>query len=354
MTAPLEELLLRMHDAEASDLHLVPGAKPMYRVHGRLMPADSAPLPAGSVLELVAPLCPRELSPRLGQSFDLDFAVQLGRAEAPLRFRANVFSSRGDWGACFRAIPGRIPELADLGFPLALADRITQLRNGLVLITGVTGSGKTTSLAALIQRIHSRGGSRIITIEEPIEYVYPPAANSIVTQREVGRDVASFHDGLRFGLRQNPDVLLVGEVRDRDTAQLALSAAETGHLIFATLHTTDAKGAVTRLIDLFPPEQHQDIRTQLSMSLQFVIAQHLIPTGEGGCRVLAVEVLTANFPVRSAIRQGKIENLESAVQSGRRDGMVSLDADLARLVREGRITAATARSFAKDPSEIEG
>ena len=175
-----------------------------------------------------------------------------------------------------------------------------------------------------------------------------------MTQREVGRDVASFYDGLRFGLRQDPDVILVGEIRDRETAQLALSAAETGHLIFATMHTTDAKGAMTRLIDLFPAERHDDVRTQLSMSLRFVIAQHLLPSGNGGRRVLAMEVLYANFAVRSAVRQGKIENLESAIQSGRRDGMYSLDVDLRRLVEQGRINMDTARAFAKDPSEFGG
>lgn len=346
----LTNLLRKMASTEASDLHLVPGHRPVYRVHGSLLPADDTPLSPGSVLELVRGIAPPESHARLGAT-DLDFAMTLP-GDHPARFRVNVFSARSDFGACFRAIPDRIPSLAELGLPQELAERITRLKNGLVLVSGITGSGKTTTLAALIQLINERGGSRIITIEEPIEYIYPARESSIVTQREVGTDVAGFYDGLRYGLRQDPDVLLVGEIRDRETAQLALSAAETGHLILATLHTSDAKGAITRLIDLFPPEQHADIRTQLSMSLRYVLAQHLIPTGNGGRRVLALEVLFANFGVRSAIRQGKIENIESAIQSGRRDGMWTLDSDLRRLVAEGRIRIETAREFAKDPDEF--
>ncbi|RIK66204.1 MAG: type IV pili twitching motility protein PilT [Planctomycetota bacterium] len=345
-------LLQGMAAAQASDLHLVPGHPPMYRVHGELKPAAECAIPSGSVLSLLESVAPEETRQSPGARTDVDFALAPPGREHPLRFRVNVFSARGDHGACFRAIPEHIPSLGELGFPAELAERVTAYKSGLVLLTGITGSGKTTSLAALIQIINSRGGCRIITVEEPIEYVYPICAASVVTQREVGRDVASFYDGLRFGLRQDPDVILVGEIRDRETAQLALSAAETGHLIFATLHTADAKGAVTRLVDLFPPEQHDDIRTQLSLSLRCVIAQHLLPATEGGRRVLATEVMTANFPVRSAIRMGKIESLDSAMQSGRKDGMWSLDADLRRLMMEGRISIETARDYAKDPSEF--
>lgn len=348
----LKSLLAAMVKADASDLHLVPGYRPMQRVHGELRAMGAQVIGAGSVPDMLRSVVPPELHARIGAGCDLDFALALPMGKGAARFRINVFSSRGDFGACFRAIPEAIPSLGDLGFPAELAERITRLKNGLVLVTGITGSGKTTSLAALIQMINTGGGRRIITIEEPIEYVYPACADSVVTQREVGTDVASFYDGLRYGLRQDPDVILVGEVRDRETAQLALSAAETGHLIFATLHTTDAKGAVTRLVDLFPPEQHDDIRTQLSMSLRYVLAQHLIPAGAGGRRVLAMEVLFANYGVRSAIRLGKIENIESAIQSGRKDGMQTLDADLRRLVQERRITLETAREFAKDPAEL--
>lgn len=352
MDANLSKLLKDMHARQASDLHLVAGYPPMYRIHGELAAADGGAIPKGGVHPLIAAIAPPEIKARLDGQTDLDFAIQIGDGPGTQRFRVNVFAARGENGACIRAIPGEIPSLTDLGFPAELAERIAALKNGLVLVTGITGSGKTTSIASLIQLLNARGGCRIITIEEPIEYLYPPTPGSLVTQREVGTDVASFYDGLRYGLRQDPDVLLVGEIRDRETAQLALSAAETGHLIFATLHTPDAKGAVSRLIDLFPPEQHDDIRTQLSMSLRYVIAQHLLPTDAGGRRVLGLEVMVANFAVRSAIRAGKIEGLDSAIQSGRRDGMWPLDADLKRLLLEGKISIDTARGFAKDPEEF--
>ena len=348
----LLDLLNGMAGAEASDLHLVPGHPPMYRIHGVLTAIAAAPIAPGEALTMVRTVAPTELIARFEEACDLDFAVQLGDTPQAVRFRVNLFASRRDKGACFRAIPSHIPTLAELGFPQELGERMIAQKNGLILLTGITGSGKTTSLAALIQMLNEHGGCRIITIEEPIEYLYPPRPHTIVTQREVGLDVASFYDGLRYGLRQDPDVILVGEIRDRETAQLALSAAETGHLIFATMHTSDARGAITRLVDLFPSDQHEDIRTQLSMSLRFVIAQHLLPSENGGRRVLAMEVMYANFAVRSAVRQGKIESLDSAIQSGRKDGMFSLDIDLRRLLEKGMISLETARAFAKDPAEF--
>lgn len=348
----LRDLLNGMAAMEASDLHLVPGYPPMYRIHGVLRAIAEPPIAPGEALAMVGTVAPPALAKSLAAESDLDFAVQLGQGVESARFRVNLFASRGEKGACFRAIPSRIPTLAELGFPPDLGERMIAQQNGLILLTGITGSGKTTSLAALIQMLNDRGGCRIITIEEPIEYLYEPRPHTIVTQREVGVDVASFYDGLRYGLRQDTDVLLVGEIRDRETAQLALSAAETGHLIFATMHTSDAKGAITRLVDLFPADQHEDIRTQLSMSLRFVIAQHLLPSENGGRRVLALEVMYASFAVRSAIRQGKIESLDSAIQSGRKDGMYSLDVDLRRLLDKGAISLDTARSFAKDPAEF--
>jgi twitching motility protein PilT len=351
-SAPLIDLVRGMTKADASDLHLVAGSKPMYRVHGRLIAAHDRLVGPGEVQTLLESLAPEAFRARIAERVDLDFAIQLDDQRQSSRFRVNVFTGRGEIGACIRAIPQRVPPIDELSFPQDLAERIVELNSGLVLITGVTGSGKTTTLAALIQMLNARGGHRIITIEQPIEYVFESAGQSIVTQREVGVDVPSFHDGLRSGLRQDPDVLLVGEIRDRETAQLAISAAETGHLIFATLHTADAKGAITRLVDLFPSEMHDDIRTQLSLSLRYVVAQHLLPATTGDRRVLALEVLLTNFAVRSAIRAGKIEMLDSAIQSGRREGMFTLDAYLRMLLDQGRITLDTARSFAKDPSEF--
>jgi twitching motility protein PilT len=350
----LIELVRGMLKADASDLHLVSGNKPMYRVHGRLVVAGERVVASGEIQTLLESLAPQTLRPKIAERADLDFATQLDDAGQGSRFRVNVFVGRGEIGACIRAIPQRVPAVDELGFPRELAERIVDLNSGLVLITGVTGSGKTTTLAALIQMLIERGGHRIITIEQPIEYIFPPGGESIVTQREVGVDVPSFHDGLRSGLRQDPDVLLVGEIRDRETAQLAISAAETGHLILATLHTADAKGAITRLVDLFPSDMHDDIRAQLSLSLRYVVAQHLLPAPNGDRRVLAMEVLLGTFPVRSAIRAGKIEMLDSAIQSGRKDGMFTLDAYLRMLLDQRRITLETARGFAKDPSEFGG
>ncbi len=350
----LVALLRGMAAAEASDLHLVPGHPPMFRIHGLLaVVPEEPPVEAEEVLPALRAVAPPHVAARLAEARDLDFAVQLGDGAEALRFRVNVFASRGQHGACLRAVPRAIPELDELGFPADLAARLLAPQSGLVLITGITGSGKTTTLAALVQALNRRGGYRIITIEEPIEYVYPTVPGSLVTQREVGVDVASFHDGLRYGLRQDPDVILVGEIRDRETAQLALSAAETGHLILGTLHTADAKGAVTRLIDLFPPEQHDDLRGQLALSLRGVVAQHLLPrAGGGGRRVLALESLMPTFAVRAAIRGGRVENLDSAIQSSRKEGMFSLDVDLRRLLTAGLITLDTARAFAKDPGEF--
>ena len=342
-----------MRQREASDLHLVPGNRPMFRVHGQLAAAEGAVVDSNRVLEMVASVASELIAGRLANATDLDFAVQVSIESVSHRFRVNVFSARGQRGACFRSIPDQVPELEALGFPMDLGERILSLAGGLVLVTGITGSGKSTTIAGLLGRLNARGNCRIITIEEPIEYVYPPVDGSIVTQREVGTDVESFSQGLRFGLRQDPDVLLVGEIRDRETAQLAISAAETGHLIFGTLHSADAKGAITRLVDIFPADLHDDVLTQLSMSLRYVVSQHLLPSISGGRRVLALEVLFANFAVRSAIRQGKIESLDSAIQSGRKDGMFSLDMDLQRLLDRKLISIETAREFAKDPAEFE-
>ncbi len=356
MTDPIDKhfltLLARMHDREASDLHLVPGYPPTYRIHGELVTAAQTEVAADLVREMIAAIMPEQFRGHMDKATDLDFAFQLADGQAVRRFRANIFFSRGQIGACFRAIPDIIPTLPELGFPSDLGVRIISQKNGLILLTGITGSGKTTSLAAMIQMLNTAGGQRIITIEEPIEYIYPPTGTSVVTQREVGVDVPSFYEGLRYGLRQDPDVILVGEIRDRETAQLAMSAAETGHLIFATLHTSDAKGAITRLVDLFPTGRQPEIRTQLSLSLRFVVAQHLLPSATGGRRVLAVEAMYCNYGVRSAIRQGKVEALDSAIQSGRADGMFSLDTDLRRLLNDGRITRDTARAYAQDPAEF--
>jgi twitching motility protein PilT len=345
----LESLLHQAADREASDVHLVPGYPVTFRIHGNLLPVGHSVLTEDDTKRMAISLLPDRLRERLEKDKNFDCSVELIHRQAPCRFRANVFVAQSAWCACLRHVPNDIPSFDWMGFPEALAHRLIGHRNGLVIITGVTGSGKSTTLAAMIHLLNQKGGTRVITVEEPIEYVHRPMGTSMVTQREVGRDVDSFLDGLKYGLRQDPDVILVGEIRDRETAQMALSAAETGHLILSTLHTKDAKGAVTRFADLFPHEAQDDIRAQLALSLRSVVCQHLVPAKvEGQKRVLALEILHVNLPVRAAIRFDKIDSIESAIQTGKRDGMISLDEDLQRLVSVGRITLETARRFAKD------
>lgn len=344
-----------MVDREASDLHVVAGRQPVYRIHGRLHALDAEPIAPEDVRDMLTGVIPPRLRERMDRDElkDMDFSTTVDHAGGTVRFRANVFYAQGVMGGCFRLIPSEIPTLEWTRFPPELAKRITRERNGLVLLTGVAGSGKTTTLAVLVNMLNLAGNSRIITIEEPIEYVFPPSEGGVVTQREVGVDTDSFYDGLRSALRQDPNVILVGEIRDRDTAQMALSAAETGHLIFATLHTRDAKGAITRIADLFPRDAQEDIRTQLALSLRFVISQHLIPAVQPDeRRQLAMEVLVINPAVRSGIRFGKIESIDTALQTGRRDGMVTLDESLAQLVGAGRISVDTAQQYANDPDSI--
>lgn len=349
----LYSVLSAAADREASDVHLTPGYPVMLRVHGVLERGSDKTLDAAECRQFAQEIVPERLRSRLGELKNVDCSVSIAHRGAVARFRANVFLTQGEWAACLRHVPREIPTFEWMGFPEWLGQRLIAHRNGLVIITGITGSGKSTTLAALVNLLNRQGGFRIITVEEPIEYVHPPMGTSVITQREVGRDVDSFLDGLKYGLRQDPDVVLVGEIRDPETARMALSAAETGHLILTTMHTRDAKGAVTRFVDLFPHEAQDDIRAQLSLSLRSVICQHLLPARvEGSKRVLAMEIMHVNQPIRSAIRFGKVDSIESAIQTGKRDGMTTLDDDLDRLVSAGLITLDSARRFAKDVDAV--
>jgi len=355
---PCPDLVKLLEDAiarEASDVHLCPGYPPTFRAHGRLPSIGDDAVTSDETRRMGETLLPERSRSAMDASKNLDCSVSLPYRGGNHRFRASVYLSQKQWCACLRHIPSQIPTLEWLGFPEELATRLASHSNGLVVITGVVGSGKTATLAALVNLLRRDTGRRILTVEEPIEYLHPPGLGGIVTQREVGRDVDSFADGLKHGLRQDPDVILVGEIRDRETAQMAISAAETGHLILTTLHTRDAKGALTRLVDIFPQDAQDDIRAQLAMSLRSVVCQHLLPAADDGeRRVLALEVLHVNQQVQVAIRTGKIEMLESAIQTGKRDGMLNLDDDLQRLVKAGRIALATARRLAKQPDAIVG
>ena len=347
----VREWLSRAIAAGASDLHLVAGYPPVLRLHGDLVEIAEPALTPEVTLQLVRGLCTADTFSRLQAQKDLDFSFELEMNGQSSRFRANLFSSGTHLGACLRVVPAAIPAFDWAGFPEDLAKRLAFLRDGLVIVTGATGSGKTTTLAMIVNLLNLAGGYRIITVEEPVEYVFPRVAGSVVTQREVGTDVLTFADGLKYGLRQDPDVILVGEIRDKETAQMALSAAETGHLVFSTLHTRDAKGAITRFADVFPQEAQRDVRSLLALSLRAVVSQRLLPSAEpGGKRHLALEVLWNISPIAVAIRTGKVESIDNYLMTNRDDGLQSFDESLRQLLRAGKITREVAELHVREPS----
>ncbi len=345
----LRDWLAHAVEAGASDLHLIAGYPPVLRLHGDLVEVAAPALEPMEVETLVGPLCPPEATARLRTERNVDFSVELASDGQVHRFRVNLFHTDRQLGACLRIVPPVIPGFGWAGFPMPIAQRLAFVREGLVLVTGATGSGKSTTLAMIVNLLNQEGGYRIITVEEPVEYRFPRAANSVVTQREVGTDVLTFADGLKYGLRQDPDVILIGEIRDRETAQMALSAAETGHLVFATLHTRDAKGAITRYADLFPQDVQRDVRAMLAMSLRAVVCQRLLPgTERGEKRHLALEVLWNTYPIASAIRQGKLESIDNYLLTGRDEGMLSMDESIRQLLRAGKITREVAEQNIRD------
>jgi twitching motility protein PilT len=333
----------------ASDLHLVPGYPPVLRLHGEIVEQPGPPLTGDQIHDLLIAFCPTESWSRLQSDKNADFAFGLpinGKFE---RFRTNLFFAGRNLAACMRVVPTDIPNFTWAGFPVALAERLAGLPDGLVIVTGVTGSGKTTTLAMIVNLLNQAGNNRIITVEDPIEYVYPHVPGSVVSQREIGPDVRTFADGLKFGLRQDPDVILVGEIRDQETAQMALSAAETGHLVFSTLHTRDAKGAISRYADLFPQDVQRDIRNQLAMSLRCVLSQRLLPDVEkGGKRHLAIEVMWNIHAIGSAIRTGKLESIDNYLITHRNEGMISIDESVRDLLKAGKITRAVAEQNVRE------
>src|SRR6478736_4800044 len=345
----VREWLARAIAAGASDLHLVAGYPPVLRLHGDLVEMTEPALTGEETQHLVRSLCSPDVFARLQVQKDIDFSFEVAVDGRFCRFRANLFRSEGHHGACLRVVPEAIPDFSWASFPIDLARRLAFLRDGLVIVTGATGSGKTTTLAMIVNLINQAGGYRIITVEQPVEYVFPSASNSLVTQREVGGDVASFADGLKYGLRQDPDVILVGEIRDRETAQMALSAAETGHLVFSTLHTRDAKGAITRFADLFPQDAQREVRTLLALSLRVIISQRLLPDVQpGNKRHLAVEVLWNTNPISIAIRNNKIESIDNYLLTNRDEGMLSFDESVRVLLKAGKITREVAEHNVRD------
>ena len=348
--AALVELLKRALSLHASDMFILPGAPVTAKCDGkmlpltveRMLPADTARM----IAEIYRIAGTRE-SASLERTGDDDFSFSLADVS---RFRCNAYRQRGTLAAVLRVVPFGLPDASTLHIPpevMSLAD----MRRGLVLVTGSAGSGKSTTLACLIDRIDRSRSEHIITIEDPIEFLYPHR-ESIVSQREVAHDTETFQTALRASLRQAPDVILLGEMRDYETISTALTAAETGHLLFSTLHTVGAAKTIDRLIDVFPAEQQQQVRVQLSMVLQAVVSQQLLPCVHGG-RVPAFEVMRVNRAVRNMIREGKVHQLDNVIFSGVSEGMRSMDNDLCRLCREGMITRDDALLYALQPETLE-
>ncbi|MBX5470729.1 MAG: type IV pilus twitching motility protein PilT [Thermoleophilaceae bacterium] len=347
MSFDFADVVIDTLEMKASDLHLTAGSPPMVRQRGRLTPLNYPPLTPQETREVVYSILTNEQRKRLETDWQLDFAYAVpGKA----RFRVNVYFQRAAISAAFRVIPDEMPALGELGLPPVLAD-FTRKPRGFVLVTGPTGSGKSTTLAAMLDKINSERSEHILTIEDPIEFLHRHK-RCIVNQRELGGDAQSFALALKAALRQDPDVILVGEMRDLETISTALTAAETGHLVFATLHTQDTAQTVDRIVDVFPPAQQQQVRVQLSVSLQGIVTQQLLPTADGQGRVVAAEVLVPTPAVRNLIREGKTHQIYSALQTGGAHGMQTMEAALADLVRQGKITRELAESRSSAPDEL--
>jgi twitching motility protein PilT len=342
------EVLTKMAEDRASDVHLSPGFCPAIRVRGRIVPLEEyEPLTPQQTRDTVYSLLNDDQRKRFESRKQLDLAYAV---PGVARFRVNCFFQRGSISAAFRRIPHEIPQLAELGLP-AVLEEFTRKPRGFVLVTGPTGSGKSTSLAAMLDIINRERQEHILTIEDPIEFLHGHK-KCIVNQREIGADAEDFSLALTSALREDPDVILVGEMRDLETMSTALTAAETGHLVFATLHTQSTAQTVDRIIDIFPGEQQSQVRMQLSIALQGIVTQQLLPTADGSGRVVACEVLVPTPAVRNLIREGKTHQIYSAIQTSGSLGMQTMDAHLAQLVRMGRITRKLAEQRASVSEEL--
>jgi twitching motility protein PilT len=329
----ISDLLQLVVDEGASDLHLTVGMPPVLRIHGRLQPLDAELLRSEDTERFMKGLTSEEHQQRVREHGGTDFGFGFG---STARFRVSVFRQKGCLGLVLRLIPSKMLTLEEIGLPVELKDLLYRPR-GIILVTGPTGSGKTTTLAGMINIINTERDCHIITVEDPIEY-YHAHKKSVVTQREIGVDVSSFKEALRRGLRQDPDVILVGEMRDLETMEAAITAAETGHLVFATLHTTGAARTVDRIVDAFPTNRQEQIRTQLASTIQAVISQLLLPRADQRGRVAAFEVMIATPSIRALIRDNKTFRITSDIQTGARHGMVTMDASLLSLFEQGVIS----------------
>lgn len=338
----LQELLKLTMDKNASDLHLTVGAPPTLRVNGHLVPVNNEKLLPPDTTYYAREILGKEYEVynEVGE-IDTSYSVSgLGR------FRVNVYKQRGGDAIALRVVALRIPTLKELRFPPALKD-LTEKQRGLVLVTGPTGSGKSTTLAAMINEINTNRNAHVITLEDPIEYLHKHN-KSIVNQREIGRDTKTYQNALRAILREDPDVILVGEMRDLETISIAITAAETGHLVFSTLHTIGAAKTIDRIVDVFPPFQQQQIKIQLAAVLQGIISQQLLPKYEDRGRAAALEVMTITPAIQNLIREGKTHQIESAVQTGSKYGMKTMDMAISELYRNGEISREVAMTYAVD------
>ncbi len=352
---PIERVLAQVLRRDATDLLLVPGSPPILRVAGRLAQVEAKALGEEDIRALLAPHVGAKAWQAVQDQGSADFSLRVtpvaGGGLGALRFRVNLHRQRGELAAAIRVLPREIPTLATLGLPASLAELVRPTR-GLVLTCGPTGSGKTSTLAALVGEINRTRTCHIVTIEEPVEYEHP-SVRSIVEQVEIGTDAPTFAAALRAALRQDPDVLLVGEMRDLESIAIALTAAETGHLVLSTLHTSDAAQAIHRVVDVFPGVQQDQIRQQLALALHAIVCQQLVPRADGRGRVPAVEVLVATPAVRQHIRKDRTQNLHTEITLGKRGGMVALEESLARLVQSGTIALEEAQIRATFPEELE-
>jgi len=330
-----------------SDLHIKVGAPPAYRIDGDLVKLKGAAVDEDTAKALIHPLLSEKQLEDLGKQYNVDGSYRLGEVQ----FRINVFKDNDGICAAIRALSLDIPKVESIGFPNNVWKDIIDSKQGLVLVTGITGAGKSTTIASLIDRISEKTACRIITLEDPIEYIYQQK-HSIISQRELGKDVGSFINGLRSALREDPDIIFVGEMRDPETISMTLMAAETGHLVFSTLHTRDVTGSITRILDYFPPERQAEVRNQLSLGLRHILSQKLIPRKSGGGRLVAMEILTNNYACANLIRTGKIEQLYSQLQTRTRnkpgEKMITMERHLAQLVHEDKVDLLEAKKWANN------
>lgn len=345
----IAELLKVTVDRDASDLHIAVGRPPVVRIDGRIIDLDAPPLTATESRRLVYSLLTDSQKQRFEADKELDFSLTVPNSS---RFRVNVHYQRGSVAAAFRTVNSKASSFHDLGLPTEVLERMAKRPSGMILVTGPTGSGKSTTLAAMVDLINSARECHIITVEDPIEYIHPHK-KALVEQREVTEDTHTFANALKYALRQDPDVILVGEMRDLETAGAAISAAETGHLVMSTLHTIDVAQTVDRIIDMFPPHQRDQIRQQFSAVIEGVVCQRLVPSARGFGREVACEILVGVDSVRNLIREGKTHQVYTQIEAGRQLGMQTMDWCLIDLCRRGRITRENALRGARKPEEVQ-